>query len=393
MFFEIKHKSTECQARTGVIHTDHGDIETPIFMPVGTKATVKSLDTQDLKNIDAQIILANTYHLHLRPGEELIHKMGGIHTFMNWHKPILTDSGGFQVFSLGLQKKRRNKNGEKLVHIDNYGVDFRSHIDGSKHRLTPTSAIEIQHKLGADIIMAFDECTPDDADETYAQEALDRTHRWARESVEAHQNFSKKPFHTHRQFLFGIVQGGTHKKLRKASATYISSLDLDGIAIGGASIGYNMEATKHILDWVHPIIPEDTPHYTMGVGLMPSDLFDVVERGVDMFDCVSPTRVARNGTLFISPEERTKLGTNKQTLNILNTQFFDDTQPIDHVCSCVTCTHHTRAYLHHLFKEKELLAYRLATLHNLHFLQDLMKHIREAIKENHFLDIQKKWTK
>lgn len=391
MFFEIQHKSTECQARTGVMHTDHGDIETPIFMPVGTKATVKSLDTQDLENIDAQIILANTYHLHLRPGEDLVHKMGGVHTFMNWNKPMLTDSGGFQVFSLGLQKELTNKNGEKLVSIDENGVNFRSHIDGSKHRFTPESAIEIQHKLGADIIMAFDECTPDDASEEYAREALDRTHRWAKESLEAHQTFSKKQFHKHKQFLFGIVQGAKHKELREESAAFISSLDFDGIAIGGESIGYNMDATKDILDWVNPLIPEEKPHYTMGVGLMPSDLFEVVERGVDMFDCVSPTRVARNGTLFISPEEREKLGTDKQTLSITNAQFREDASPIDCACSCFTCTHHTRAYLQHLFKENELLAYRLATLHNLHFLHHLMTQMRDAITEDRFLDLKKKW--
>ncbi|PIT86074.1 MAG: tRNA guanosine(34) transglycosylase Tgt [Candidatus Magasanikbacteria bacterium CG10_big_fil_rev_8_21_14_0_10_43_6] len=391
MFFEITHTSTECRARTGIMHTDHGDIETPIFMPVGTKATVKSLDTTDLEHIGAQIILANTYHLHLRPGEDLVADMGGLHTFMNWNKPILTDSGGFQVFSLGLQKELKNKNGEKLVSIDDNGVDFRSHIDGSKHRFTPESAIEIQHKLGADIIMAFDECTPDSASLHYAEQALDRTHRWAKESLEAHQTFSQKKFHPHKQFLFGIIQGANHKELREASAKAVSALNFDGIAIGGESIGYNMEATKNILDWVNPLIPEDKPHYTMGVGLMPSDLFDVVERGVDMFDCVSPTRVARNGTLFISPKERKKLGTIKQTLNIENSEFRADPSPIDCACTCFTCTHHSRAYIHHLFKENELLAYRLGTLHNLHFLTTLMTDMRKAIRENTFLELKHIW--
>ncbi|MBP9760663.1 MAG: tRNA guanosine(34) transglycosylase Tgt, partial [Candidatus Magasanikbacteria bacterium] len=363
MSFTLLSKSTECAARRGTIHTPHGDIQTPIFMPVGTQATVKTLDTQDLEKSNAQIILGNTYHLHLRPGENVIAEFGGLHTFMGWNKPILTDSGGFQVFSLGAQKEAKesndgNHNQEKLVKIDDEGVDFRSYIDGSLHRFTPEIAIDIQHKIGADIIMAFDECTPDSASAEYAQKALERTHAWAKRCVHYHKKQHSK------QLLFGIIQGGTHKELREESARAITSLDFDGIAIGGESIGYNMAATKDILDWVMPYIPENKPRYTMGVGLSPLDLFAVVEQGVDMFDCVSPTRLARNGTLYICPEQKQKLGAKKLQLTITNAQFATDKNPIDADCSCFTCTHHSRAYLHHLFKAEELLAYRLATIHN-----------------------------
>ncbi|MBT6818780.1 MAG: tRNA guanosine(34) transglycosylase Tgt [Candidatus Magasanikbacteria bacterium] len=314
-FFEITHKDKNSGARTGIIHTDHGDIETPEFMPVGTQATVKTLDSLDLEKLNAQIILGNTYHLHLRPGEDLIAEFGGLHKFMNWNKPILTDSGGFQVFSLGLQKEAKGQG--SLTKIDDNGVSFRSHIDGSKHRFTPESAIETQHKIGADIIMAFDECTPDDADEKYTREAMERTHKWAERCLIKHnelknsKTYNLKP----KTSLFGIIQGANHKKLRQESAEVISSMNFDGIAIGGESIGYNMKATKKILDWVNPIIPEDKPHYTMGVGHSPKDLFEVVERGVDMFDCVSPTRVARNGRLFVHKKINKDL-----YINILNTK-------------------------------------------------------------------------
>ena len=438
--FEVTHKDKKSKARTGIIHTDHGDIETPEFMPVGTQATVKTLDSLDLENLDAQIILGNTYHLHLRPGEDLIAEMGGLHKFMNWNKPILTDSGGFQVFSLGLQKNKLDKlpsplQGEgqgvrlscdgsglpadeagvkfggqqgKLVNIDDNGVTFTSHLDGSKHRFTPESAIEIQHKLGADIIMAFDECTPDDADLDYTKKAMTRTHDWAERCITKHGELNRLPSPLqgegqgvrYRQFLFGIIQGAQHKKLREESAKVISAMDFDGIAIGGESIGYNMEATKKILDWVNPIIPEDKPHYTMGVGHSPKDLFEVVERGVDMFDCVSPTRVARNGTLFISPQTWNKespsplqgegLGV-RYRINIINSKHKNDPSPIDPNCACSTCKNHSRAYLHHLFKSGELTAYRLATIHNVHFMLNLMKEIREAIKEDRFLEMKKEW--
>jgi tRNA-guanine transglycosylase len=383
MFFDITHKEKYTRARTGILHTDHGDIETPAFMPVGTQASVKTLDTRDIKSVGADIILANTYHLHLRPGEDLIEAAGGLHRFMQWNGPILTDSGGFQVLSLGAQMDKTEHT--KLVDIDEDGVTFRSHIDGSTHRFTPEIAIDIQHKLGADIIMAFDECTPDDADKTYTKEAMERTHRWAKRCIAEHKKNTN--YHGYKQFLFGIIQGATHKELRIASAKAISAMDFDGIAIGGESIGYNMEATRNILDWVIPLIPEEKPHYAMGVGFSPTDLFDVVERGIDMFDCVAPTRIARSGSLYVKDDK------NNFRLNILNARFKTDMNPIDPACDCFTCQTHTKSYLHHLFKASELLAYRLATIHNLHFLLSLMKNIREAIREDTFLDLKKEWTK
>lgn len=400
-FFTLTHKDKKTQARTGIIHTDHGDISTPAFMPVGTQGTVKSIDQDDLRALDAEIILGNTYHLHLRPGEDLISKFGGLHKFMHWNKPILTDSGGFQVFSLGQQKnttdprkfetdeaKKTESNNAgagqgKLVSIDEDGVTFRSHLDGSTHRFTPEISIQIQHKIGADIIMAFDECTPDAADEKYTRAAMKRTHRWAVRSLDAHKKFEPTDYH---RFLFGIIQGANHKELREESAKFIANLDFDGIAIGGESIGYNMAATANILDWVNPFLPEDKPHYTMGVGYSPTDLFAVVEKGVDMFDCVAPTRIARNGTLF----------THKKTsstfkININNAQFRNDPAPVDPDCSCYTCATYTRAYVHHLFRAEELLAYRLATLHNLHFFLDLMREMREAIAADGFGELKREW--
>ncbi len=385
MFYKTIKKSSECGARAGIIHTDHGDIETPIFMPVGTQASVKTLDTNDIKNTGAEIILANTYHLHLRPGEELINKAGGLHKFMGWNGPMLTDSGGFQVLSLGAQKTR-NKGGEALSKIDDHGVTFKSHIDGSTHRFTPEIAIDIQHKLGADIIMAFDEATPDDADVKYATQALERTHRWATESLDAHKKETNH--HGYRQFLFGIIQGGVHKDLRIESAEAICDMDFDGIAIGGESVGYNMPITREILQWVAPHLPENKPHYTMGVGYSPMDLFDVVEHGIDMFDCVAPTRVARNGTLF----DRSAKDSNFR-ISITNAKYREDFSPIDPTNTLPPHLNVTRAYLHHLFKAEELAAYRIATMHNLTFLLTLMQQMRNAIIEDRFFEFKKEWIK
>ena len=408
MFFETLKKDNQTKARTGIIHTDHGNIETPAFMPVGTQATVKTLDQQDLLDIDAQIILGNTYHLHLRPGEDLIAGQGGLHKFMNWNKPILTDSGGFQVFSLGLQKQSKessfnplltkegaggglakNQQGG-LVNIDEEGVTFQSHIDGSSHRFTPESAIEIQHKLGADIIMAFDECTPDTAPREYIEEAMQRTHRWADRCIKEHQKNTS--YHGYNQFLFGIIQGAGDEELRKKSAQYISSLPFDGIAIGGESIGYNMEATKNILDWVTPIIPENKPRYTMGLGLSPLDLLIAVEHGADMFDCVAPTRLARHGMLFCHCESNEAIPQiNKHRLNIKNSIFINDLSPIDPNCTCPVCKNYTRSYLHHLFSADEMTGMRLATIHNLYFMLNLMKETRKAINEDRFTELLNKW--
>lgn len=392
-FFQLLHKDKNSRARTGIIHTDHGDIQTPIFMPVGTQATVKTLDQTDVANLPAQIILGNTYHLHLRPGEDLINEFGGLHKFMNWNKPILTDSGGFQVFSLGLQKDKKEETKDstakpqgQLVSIDEEGVTFRSHIDGSSHRFTPEIAIDIQHKIGADIIMAFDECTPDTVDEKYAREAMERTHRWAKRSLDEHQKLSTNNARDYKQFLFGIIQGSVYKSLRQESAKYISSLDFDGIAVGGESVGYNMEATKEILDWVYPLVPENKPHYAMGIGLSPTDLLIAIENGIDMFDCVAPTRLARHGMLFVNPEQDKKL-----RINITNNKYKKDSGPIDPTCACHTCQNYSRAYLHHLFSAGEISAMRLSSIHNLHFMLDLTRQARETITEDRFDELLKKW--
>ena len=394
-FFELKSKDKNSRARAGIIHTDHGDIETPIFMPVGTQATVKTLDSRDLSDMQAQIILGNTYHLHLRPGENVIAEAGGLHKFINWDKPILTDSGGFQVFSLGLQKKSENKVAvkkmnqqeevppEQLVSIDEEGVTFKSHIDGSTHRFTPESAIDTEHRLGADIIMAFDECTPDTASREYTAEAMERTHRWAERSFTAHEK--NTTYHGYRQFLFGIIQGANYEDLRKESAQFISSLNFDGIAIGGESIGYNMEATANILDWVYPLIPENKPRYAMGVGLYPADLLVAIEHGVDMFDCVAPTRLARHGMLFCFDKEK------KHRLNIKNVRYIKDAGPIDADCDCSTCLNYSRAYLHHLFAADEMTGLRLASIHNLRFMLKLMEQARQAIGADSWQNLLKKW--
>lgn len=388
-FFTITHKDKNSLARAGILHTEHGSIQTPEFMPVGTQATVKSLDSSDLKALDAQIILGNTYHLHLRPGEDIIADFKGLHKFMNWSRPILTDSGGFQVFSLANKSIGKTEIEDtaqgKLVEIDDEGVTFTSHIDGSKHRFTPEIAIQIQHKIGADIIMAFDECTPDTAKDSYIKEAMNRTHAWAKRCIAEHKK--NMFYHGYKQFLFGIVQGANNQSRREESAKAISEMDFDGIAIGGESIGYNMAATKNILDWVNPIIPEDKPHYAMGLGFSPMDLFEAVSRGVDMFDCVAPTRIARNGTLFV----KSAGAKNKYRVNINNAQFRRDKKPIDPECACSTCRLYSRAYIHHLFATRELLAYKLATMHNLHFFLHLMKQIRSAIKEGEFLELKRKW--
>lgn len=386
-FFKLLKKDKNSNARLGEITTDHGVVQTPIFMPVGTQATVKTLDSADIKNIGAQIILGNNYHLHLRPGEDLIAAAGGLHKFMNWNGPILTDSGGFQVFSLGLQKEiKKSSNGGSggsLVKISEDGVGFRSHIDGSLHMFTPESAIECEHKIGADIIMAFDECTPDEAPLPYVRDAMERTHRWAKRSLEAHQ--ANTSYHGYKQYLFGIIQGAKNEELRKESAKYISSLDFDGIAIGGESIGYNMEATAQILDWVYPLIPEDKPHYSMGVGLNPTDLLIAIEHGVDMFDCVAPTRLARHGMLFTLNRE------NGHRLNIKNARNEKYFSPVDDWCDCSTCKNYTRAYLHHLFDTDEMTALRLASIHNLRFMLKLCEETREAIKNDKFTEYKEKW--
>lgn len=351
--FELLHQDSQTNARAGVIHTPHGDIPTPVFAPVGTQATVKTLTPVDLRELRATLILANTYHLYLRPGAELIADFGGLHQFMQWDGPILTDSGGFQVFSLS-----------GLRDIDDTGVTFRSHIDGSKHRFTPERVIEIEEQLGADIIMAFDECPPP-GDYDYNVQALARTHRWA-ERCKAAQ---RRPD----QALYGIVQGGIFPELRVQSAEFLGALDFPGYSIGGLSVGETKAQMHAILEVLHPVLPAHKPRYLMGVG-SPEDLFECVARGVDQFDCVLPTRIARNGAVF----------THQGRINLRNARFAADKAPIEPDCQCYTCRTFSLAYLRHLVIAKETLALRLATIHNLHFMLETMRRIRQSIFDGTF---------
>src|SRR3990172_5014063 len=349
--FTIIAKSN--RARSGIFTTPHGDIQTPVFAPVGTQATVKTLTPEHLKGINASLVLSNTYHLYLRPGDELVRDMGGLHKFMQWHNPMLTDSGGFQVFSLSNTRK-----------IDDDGVTFKSHIDGSTHRFTPEKSIAIQENLGADIIMAFDECS-DPNDFAYTRIAMDRTHRWAERSVKAKTRAD--------QALFGIVQGGVNADLRAESAKFISSLEVPGIAIGGLSVGETKEEMHNMLDVVTPLLPENKPRYLMGVGT-PEDLINGVARGVDIFDCVLQTRLARHHSAF-TPDGR---------LNMMNAAFARDERPLDETCDCYTCKTFTRAYIRQLIVAKELLAGTLLSIHNLRALIRLMESIRGYIADGTF---------
>lgn len=370
--------------RTGVFQTPHGIIHTPVFMPVGTNASVKSVPTECLFDLGAQMILANNYHLYLRPGSHLIHQLGGIHRFMNWDHPILTDSGGFQVFSLGEPKKLRKlaeltKNttlrDPNLIETSNEGVRFRSHLDGSSHFFTPEEAIKSQQLIGADIIMALDVCTPDLADRDTSQIALRRTHSWlARCKTQWQKTCKHGPSKINQQALFGIIQGAMYQDLRRESAQFVVDQNLPGIAIGGETIGYNMAGTTQVMDWIRDLLPDNKPRYTMGLGLKPSDLLTAIMAGSDMFDCVAPTRLARNGALYTG---QVKVKDNRyyfesefpqERLNIANSRFKNDPNPIDPRCDCSTCKHYSLAYLNHLFHNKELLYYQLASIHNLRFM-------------------------
>ncbi|WP_313568562.1 tRNA guanosine(34) transglycosylase Tgt [Acetoanaerobium noterae] len=358
--YELIKTCKQSGARLGKIYTPHGVIDTPIFMPVGTQATVKSMTPEELKVMDARIILSNTYHLYMRPGHELIEKAGGLHKFMNWDRAILTDSGGFQVFSLGPLRK-----------IVEEGVHFRSHLDGSKHFISPEKAIEIQNSLGADIIMSFDECAPYPSEYNYVKKSLERTTRWAKRGKEAHK-YPKK------QALFGIVQGGMYKDLRTQSANELMEIDFPGYSIGGLSVGEPKPIMYDVLEHTTPLLPKDKPRYLMGVG-SPDDLIEGVIRGVDMFDCVLPTRIARNGTAM----------TSQGKVVVRNATYQEDFTPLDPNCNCYTCKNYSRAYIRHLVKANEILASRLITNHNLHFLLNLMHEVRTAIKEDRLLDFKK----
>ncbi len=424
--FKIEKKIAGELGRAGELVTPHGKILTPSFVVVGTKATVKSVTPKQLIQNEVQVVLANTYHLYLQPGDEIVKEAGGLHKFMNWNGPIMTDSGGFQVFSLGvaygkelskvvsitdpsllISERSSIEDGvPRLATIGNDGVSFRSHIDGSLHYITPEKSIEIQHNLGADIIFAFDECTSPTEDDRYQKDALARTHAWAKRSLEEHKKREGEKYIAHEnrrcgragarnerrgisdleeqyicshlpQALFGIVQGSRSEELRKESAKVIGNMDFDGFGIGGSFAKEDMESA---VKWVNEILPEEKPRHLLGIG-EPEDLFMGVENGVDLFDCVAPTRIARNGSLF------TKNG----KINILNAKFVKDFGPIDEGCKCCTCLHYTQAYLSHLFRAKEMLGATLASIHNIYFISKLVSDMRQAILDEKFQEFKKQF--
>lgn len=362
--FEVIKKDKYSNARVGVIHTAHGDIPTPIFMPVGTLGTVKSMTVEELDQMDAKIILGNTYHLYLKPGMEIMRQAGGLHKFMNWDKPILTDSGGFQVFSLSDMRK-----------INENGVEFRSHIDGSKHFFTPEKSIEIQNDIHSDIMMSFDECVDARAEYDYVKQSMERTIRWAKRGLDYHKEHSHPD-----QSLFGIVQGGMFKDLREISARETTAMDFDGFSIGGLSVGETKEEMIDILNFTTPLLPENKPRYNMGVGT-PDYLFESFQAGIDMADCVLPTRIARNGTAMTSAGR----------LVVKNASYKDDFSPLDHECDCYTCRNYSRAYIRHLVNVNEILGARLLSYHNLYFLLKMCENIREAIMNDTFMDYKKEF--
>ena len=358
--YELLHECKQTGARRGVIHTPHGDIQTPVFMPVGTQATVKSMTPDELKDmIDAKIILSNTYHLYLRPGSKLVKEAGGLHKFMNWDRAILTDSGGFQVFSLG-----------DLRTISEEGVEFKSHLDGSKHFFSPESVMETENDLGAYIIMAFDECVEYPATYEYTKQSMERTTRWAKRCKEAHKN-------TEKQGLFGIIQGGFYKDLRDKSLEDLVAMDFPGYAIGGISVGEPKEEFLDILRYTTPKMPKNKPRYLMGVGT-PDYLIEAALAGIDMCDCVLPTRIARNGTAM----------TWNGKVVVRNATYERDFTPLDSECDCYTCRNYTKAYLRHLVKTKEILGVRLLSIHNLYFLSKLMERVRKEIENDNLLNFK-----
>jgi queuine tRNA-ribosyltransferase/7-cyano-7-deazaguanine tRNA-ribosyltransferase len=391
-FFKIINEKGKL--RTGIVKTKHGSFHTPAFTPVATAASVRTLDNRDLKELKAEVILANTYHLHLRPGDEVVKKLGGLHKFMNWDRPIITDSGGFQAFSLGfgmehgvgkiadnifVEENYKEHSGEKWAKVDDKGVTFKSHLNGEKIRLTPKKSMEIQSNLGADIIFAFDECTSPLSNKKYTAEALKRTHKWAKECLK---------YYNKKQALFGIIQGGEYKDLRIKSAKFIGKLNFDGLGIGG-SLGKSKNDMLNILKWTLPLLPKQKPRHLLGIGAV-DDLFNAVEQGIDMFDCVAPTRWGRRGVVYLTPESGGNLK-NKFRINIKRAQFKEDKKPIDPKCNCYVCKNYSRAYLRHLFVANELTYHRLASYHNEYFILRLMENIRTSIKENSFKKLKKEW--
>ena len=385
-FFRVTKKHSKSNARLGVINTPNGKLHTPAFFPVATNAIIKVMSLEEVINIGFEAILSNTYHLYLRPGHDIVKKMGGLHKFMNWQGPIITDSGGFQVFSLGaaiednvgkigsifpgdnLTKKSKKNNKSKFVKITDEGVVFRSHLDGSKHYFTPEKSIEIQEALGADMILSFDECTSPLADYEYTKKAMERTHKWAERGLKAKKRKD--------QALFGIIQGGGWHDLRMESVKFINQLPFEGLAIGGA-LGKTKEDMFRVLDWVIPNTDTDKPRHFLGIG-EPNDLIEGIKKGIDLFDCVYPTRLARHGVLLNS----------KGKINILRSVYRQDKKPVSNNCDCYVCKNYSRSYLRHLFKANEILGARLATYHNLYFMAEFMKKVREKIRNNDPLDIK-----
>lgn len=423
--FKIEKKIPDFLGRAGVLSTPHGDILTPSFVPVGTKATVKAMTPEMLSDLGAQVVLANTYHLYLQPGDEIVSEAGGIGRFMNWQGPTMTDSGGFQVFSLGAaygkeiskvvkpadpsvqipERSSADDGVPRLATIGNDGVSFRSHLDGSLHYITPEKSIQIQQNLGADIIFAFDECTSPAETERYQEEALSRTHAWAKRSLDEHkkseavkcsqanglaernreeirgpENENILPMkNLLPQALFGIVQGGRSEKLRRQSAEIIGAMDFDGFGIGGS---FAKEDMSTAVKWVNEVLPEEKPRHLLGIG-EPEDLFMGVENGVDLFDCVAPTRIARNGTLY----------TRNGKINMMNAQYVKDFTPVEDGCVCYTCTNYTRAYVSHLYRSKEMLAGTLGSIHNVYFINKLVMDMRQAILEDRFHEYKDQFLK
>ena len=366
--FEVLKKSKNKDARTGRIVTAHGMVNTPVFIPVGTQATVKTLSPKELEEAGVELVLSNTYYLFLRPGVEIIEKAGGLHKFMGWNKPIISDSGGYQVFSLADLRK-----------ISEEGVEFQSHIDGASHFLSPEKIIEIQISLASDIIMCFDECTPYPCEKDYARQSMELTLEWARRCK---KKFNERCSSPNRQWLFGIIQGGMHKDLRKRSAEETIEIGFEGYAIGGLSVGEPQDLRNEILEFTTPLLPEDKPRYLMGIG-EPQELWEAVEKGIDMFDCAMPTRNARNGQVF----------TSRGKVVIKNAQYKEDFGPLDQECECYTCRHFSRAYLCHLFRAGEILALRLNTLHNIHYMVKLFKQIRQAIEEDRYEEAKREFLR
>jgi queuine tRNA-ribosyltransferase len=365
-FFTLKKKDLKTKARLGVVHTAHGDIQSPFFMPVGTRATVKTLSQEDLREIGSEVELSNTYHLYLRPGCDIIEKAGGLHKFMSWERPILTDSGGYQVFSLTDWRK-----------LTDNGVEFQSHIDGSKHLLTPESVMDIQRTFGSDMVMQLDECSPYPCEYELAAEAVQRTTHWAKRTKD---HFLKSKMPERGQRLFAIVQGSTYRDLRERSTTELLDLETDGYAIGGVSVGEPVAEMFEVLGWVVDRLPEDKPRYFMGIG-MPDQIVRAVGKGIDMFDTVIPTRYGRYGTCF----------TDQGQVVVRNGQFKEDFGPLDPECDCFVCRNYSRAYIRHLFNTSELLGLRLAAYHNVHYYVKLLRRIRESIQEGRFEEFSREF--